>query len=144
MLFDHEAAVVVALVHDQLHDNVQLFVAVNVKIGVWLVVFDTAPVVMNGAVVLRVKFIVPVVILFALSLTTTCNIYIPSPLPVTVGFWPVVELNAMVPHVGPEILDRIYHEIHAMSPVTMICIAIPVLVMMSAPILSRGAVLSIL
>ena len=86
IVFDPEAAVVVALPHDQLRESVPLFVAVKVNVGVWLVVFVTVHVVMIGAVTLRVKFIVPVVTLFALSLTTTCRMYVQSQLPVTVGF----------------------------------------------------------
>lgn len=59
-----------------------------------------------------------------------------------VGFCPVVELKVIIP--VPDNFVHVYHEIPAISPVTVICVVVPVLVMMSDPILSRGAVLSIL
>lgn len=80
--------------------------------------------------------------MFALSFTTTCNIYVPSPLPVTVGFCVVLELNEIVP--VPESFVHVYHEIHEISPVTVMLVDLPVFVVMSDHILSNGAVVSIL
>ena len=144
IVFDPEAAVVVALPHDQLRESVPLFVAVKVNVGVWLVVFVTAHVVIIGAVILRVKFIVPVVTLFALSLTTTWSMYVPSQLHVTIGFCTVDELKLIVPPVGPDNFDQTYHEIHEMFPSTVMDVAIHVLVIISDHIVSTGADLSIL
>ena len=61
----------------------------------------------------------------------------------TVGFSIVAPVvNVIAP--GPETFDREYHEMPAISPVAVILIRIPVLVNLSAHILSSGAVLSIL
>ena len=106
--------------------------------------FVIVQVVMRGAVIFRVKFIVPVVILLALSFTTTCTTYVHSPLHVTVGFCVVSELKVIVPPVGHDNFDRKNHEIHDMSPVVVMFISVHVFVIMSAGIVSRGAVLSIL
>jgi len=108
------------------------------------VLFDTLTVVpvSTGAIVCRVKFIVPVVELFALSFTTTCNTYVPSVFALTTGSWLVAVVNVVVP--VPDSFVRVYHDIPATVPSTIISIVVPVFVAMSAGIVSRGAVLSIL
>ena len=97
-----------------------------------------------GATVCRVKFIVPVAILFALSFTTTCNIYVPSQLPVTVGFCTINELNVIVHPVGHDSFDRVYHDIQETFPSILIFIPVATFVILSAGIVTTGAVLSIL
>jgi len=95
-----------------------------------------------GAILCRVKLIVPVVTLFALSLTTTCRMYVPSVFAVTKGSSVVVEEKVIVP--VPAIFDRVYPDIPAISPVVVMLIVIHVFVDLSAPIVKSGAVLSIL
>lgn len=92
--------------------------------------------------VCRVNVIVHVVMLLALSFTTTCNTYAPSAFAVTVGFCAIVELKVMIP--GHETCDRVYHEMPEISPVTTMLVAIPVFVVISDPMLMSGALLSIL
>jgi len=53
-------------------------------------------------------------------------------------------LKVIVPDVGHESIDRVYPDIHEISPVAVMFIVVPVLVIISAGIVSRGAVLSIL
>jgi hypothetical protein len=63
---------------------------------------------------------------------------------VTNGSSELAVLNVIVPDVGHETMDRVYHDIHEISPVVVMFIVIPVLVIISAGIVSRGEVLSIL
>ena len=95
-----------------------------------------------GAVVSRINCIVPVVVLLALSLTRTWSIYVPSVSALVVGSCVVVVVNVIVP--GPETLDRTYHEIPDTSAFTVISIPVAVFTLLSAGIVTRGAVLSIL
>ena len=62
----------------------------------------------------------------------------------TNGSCAVCQLNTIVPDVGHESIDRVYQDIHEISPVTVILMVAPVLAMIFAGMVSRGAVLSIL
>jgi len=114
-----------------------------VKINV-AVVFDTLTVVpvSIGAIVCRVKLIVHVVRLFALSFTTTWSTNGQSVFALTTGSCVVAVVNVTVQ--VPDNFVRVYHEIPATSPFTVIFIVVPVFVIISAGMVSRGAVLSIL
>lgn len=95
-----------------------------------------------GAVVSRINCIVPIVVLLALSLTSTCNIYVHSVLALAVGSCRVAVVNVIVP--GPDTLDRVYHEIPETSPFTVMSIPVVAFTLLSAGIVTIGAVLSIL
>jgi hypothetical protein len=69
---------------------------------------------------------------------------LPLPLPITKGSSEFAVLNVIIPDVGHDSFDREYHDIHEISPVTVIFIVVPVLVIISVGMVSRGAVLSIL
>ena len=62
----------------------------------------------------------------------------------TSGSSELAVLNVIVPDVGHDSFDRVYHDIHEIFPDVVILTVVQVLVIISAGIVSVGGVLSIL